>query len=71
LDRPSLYADRPPPIIEDVRLRWADLLHGVVRDETANYPRRYRRPPANDVVIEMDATGFPIMPEFLRQRGTP
>jgi hypothetical protein len=72
LDRPSLYADRPPEIAEDVRLRWADLLRRVVRDECANYPRRYRRPPVKgDVVIETDATWFPIMSAFLRRRGTP
>jgi hypothetical protein len=70
LDRPSLYADRSPVIAEDVRLRWTDLLRRVVRDE---YPPRYRRPPpkADDVVIETDATGSLVMPEFLRRRGTP
>jgi hypothetical protein len=71
LDRPSLYADRPPAIVEDVKLRWADLLRRVVRDECANYPPRYRRPAPNadgGATVEMEATGFPVMPEFLRRR---
>ena len=58
------------PVIDFLR-RGAELLDLVVYIETRKYPPRYRRPPlrGDDVIIEMDADGFPIMPAFLRRGG--
>ena len=56
------------PVV-DLLQRGGELRRHVVAVECAKYPPRYRRPPPNgdDIVIEMDADGFPVMPAFLRR----
>ena len=56
------------PVI-DLLQRGAELLDLVIYIETRKHPPRYRRPPlsGDDITIEMDADGFPVMPEFLRR----
>jgi hypothetical protein len=56
------------PVIDFLQ-RGAELLSRVIYIETRKHPPRYRRPPLNgdDIVTEMDADGFPVMPGFLRR----
>ena len=64
---PLLVNFRRPVI--DFLQRGTELRRHVVAVECATYPPVYRRPPlsGDDVIIEMDADDFPVMPEFLRR----